>query len=72
MPISYFLNFVFILFSVGHNYTDGRWKNPDPHPYKIITDPDPGGLKTYGSGTLTKKKDELAQLTNTIIIFIFS
>jgi hypothetical protein len=30
------------------------WKDPDPQPdtYKIITDPDPEGAKTYGSGTL--------------------
>jgi hypothetical protein len=33
--------------------------DPDPYkiipePYKIIADPDPGGPKTYGSGTLAK------------------
>jgi hypothetical protein len=25
----------------------------DPDPYKIITDPDLGGPKTYGSGSVT-------------------
>jgi len=29
----------------------------DPDPYKIITDPDPGGPKTSGSGTLNPDAD---------------
>jgi hypothetical protein len=29
----------------------------DPDPYKIITDPDPGGPKTSGSGTLNPDVD---------------
>jgi hypothetical protein len=32
------------------NFFACLWKDPDT--YKIITDPDPGGPKTYGSGTL--------------------
>jgi hypothetical protein len=28
-------------------------KGPDPDPYLWLTDPDPGGLKTYGSGSTT-------------------
>jgi hypothetical protein len=27
-----------------------RWKDPDPDPYLWLTDPDPGGPKSYGSG----------------------
>jgi len=29
------------------------WKDPDADPYKIMTDMDPGGPKTYGSGSTT-------------------
>ncbi len=37
-----------------YSFFASLWKDPDPQPdtYKIITDPDPGGAKTYGSGTL--------------------
>ncbi len=30
-------------------------KGKDPDPYLGLTDPDPGGPKTYGSGTLVNK-----------------
>jgi hypothetical protein len=31
--------------------------DPDPVPYIKITDPDPGGPKTYGSATLPNKNE---------------
>ncbi len=30
---------------------DDRDLDPDPDPYLVIKDPDPGGRKTYGSAT---------------------
>jgi hypothetical protein len=39
--------FFFLLFLLDYG------RNPEPHPHLVLTDPDPGGRKTYGSGSST-------------------
>ncbi len=49
----FFSKKIFVLFqSTQHFYGKGKYPDPHPDPYLWLTDPDPGGPKTSGSGTL--------------------